>query len=352
MHEAILYEKLEKNKVKCTACHHKCLITPKHTGICGVRQNLNGKLYLLVYGKSAAFNIDPVEKKPLYHFLPQTQILSLGTVGCNFACKFCQNWEISQASKEIYRKLLREKKLELMEAEISELGYELPPQKIVDICIEKKLPSIAYTYNEPVIFTEYLYDTSKIAKKHNLKNVLVSSGYESEETLNLIRPYVDAMNIDLKSFSDDFYRKMSQARLDPVLDTIKNIHKLGIWIEITTLIIPKHNDSDKELKQIAEFIQRIDKNIPWHVTAFHPNYKMPDVPPTTHAALLKAHKIGKKAGLNYVYTGNIPDEKHSGTYCPNCNALLIKRNGYFVTMENLKEGKCSDCNEKIAGVWK
>ncbi|MBW2976703.1 AmmeMemoRadiSam system radical SAM enzyme [Candidatus Woesearchaeota archaeon] len=351
MHEAILYKKLENKKVACTACSQKCIIAPDNTGICGVRQNKNGKLYLLVYGKAISFNIDPIEKKPLFHFMPGTEIFSLGTVGCNFSCDFCQNWDISQITKELRKKLLKEKKIERMDAEVSSMGYELLPEKIVEICAEKNISSIAYTYNEPTIFFEYAYDTAKLAHKKGIKNVFVTNGYETEEALRLIKPCLNAVNIDLKSFSDEFYKKICKASLQPVLETIKLAYELGIWVEITTLVIPTKNDSDSELKKIAEFIAGIDENIPWHVTAFSPTYKMSDVPPTSYKTLIKAYNIGKKAGLKYAYVGNILDEEHSNTYCPKCNALLIKRSGYYTTIKNLEKGKCRKCSEKIAGVW-
>lgn len=352
MHQAILYKKLDNNKVQCTACKQNCTISPDNTGTCGVRQNKDGKLYLLVYGKASSANMDPIEKKPLYHFMPNTEIFSIGTVGCNFSCDFCQNWDTSQITKELKNKLLKEKKIADIDVEISNFGYEFQPEKIVEICIEKNIPGIAYTYNEPSIFFEYAYDTAKLANKKGIKNVFVTNGYETEEALKLINPYLDAMNIDLKSFSDEFYKKICKGRLQPVLDTIKLAHKLGIWIEITTLIIPGKNDSDKELNQIANFIANIDKNIPWHIIAFHPDYKMTNIPSTSLHTLEKAYNIGKKAGINYVYTGNILDDEHSNTYCPKCNTLLIKRSGYFVEIENFENGKCKKCNEKIAGVWK
>ena len=352
MHESILYKKLDSNKVVCTACKHKCVIGPDNTGICGVRQNKNGKLYLLVYGKAASFNIDPIEKKPLYHFLQGTKVFSLGTVGCNFACSFCQNWDISQASKELKLKLLKEKKPEIMGVEVSKYGYDLSPEKIVDICVKGKIPSIAYTYNEPIIFFEYLYDTSKLAHKKNIKNVFVSNGYESDDALELMKPYLNGINIDLKSFSDEFYRKICRAELKHVLETIKKVYELGIWLEITTLVIPGKNDSDSELRKIADFISGIDKNIPWHVSAFHPDYRMTDAEITRHTTLHKAVKIGRKSGLKYVYAGNIVDEDNESTRCPECKAVLIRRRGYLVEIENLKNGKCIKCNEEIAGVWR
>ncbi len=344
MHKAVLYEKLEEKKVRCLACRHKCVISHNSTGICGVRFNKDGGLYLLVYGRASGVNIDPVEKKPLYHFLPGSPVFSLGTVGCNFGCDFCQNWETSQASKEI--------KPENRLAEVPLLGDNLPPKEIVSQCIAKNIPSIAYTYNEPAIFFEYAYDTAKLAHSKGIKNIFVSNGYESEEALNLIKPYLDAMNIDIKSFNDAFYKKLCRARLQPVLETVKKAHEMGIWVEITTLVIPGHNDSDEELKKIAEFIVKIDKCMPWHISAFYPHYKMADVNPTSHDALIRAYDIGKRAGLKYVYVGNVYDDKRSATYCPKCNELLISRQGYDAEIKNLKNGKCSKCNEKIAGVWK
>jgi len=351
MHEAILYKQLEDCKVQCTACKQKCIIAENHTGICGVRQNREGKLYLLVYGKASAVNNDPVEKKPLFHFLPGTQIFSLGTVGCNFGCSFCQNWDLSQVSKEVKLRLLKEKKPELAKVEIGKFGYELLPEKIVETCKKYNIPSIAYTYNEPIIFFEYLYDTARLAKKAGIKNVLVSNGYESDEALELLKDYVDAMNIDLKSFSDEFYSKICKARLQPVLDTIKKAHALGIWIEITTLIIPTKNDSEEELTNIARFIASIDHTIPWHVTAFHPEYEMKDIPETNFESLLHAYRIGKKAGLHHVYIGNIVDEKHASTHCHNCKALLIKRIGHHVETNSFK-GICPECKEPVPGIWK
>ncbi len=351
MHEAMLYEKLKAKKVKCTACRQFCVIAESLTGLCGVRLNREGRLYLLVYGKTASAGIDPIEKKPLFHFLPGTPIFSIGTVGCNFGCLFCQNWIISQATRELRLRLMREKKLELMEAKVDELGYALSPKTIVESCVEKQIPSIAYTYNEPAVFFEYAYDTSKLAHGKGIKGVFVSNGYESEEALKTIRPYLEAMNIDLKSFSDDFYRKICQARLDPVLETIKLAHKLGIWVELTTLIIPGKNDSDGELRQIAEFIAGLDKDIPWHLSGFYPSYKMMDVPSTSRSALEKAHAIGKEAGLNYVYVGNVIDAERSSTCCPECGASLIRRMGFSAEVEQLKDGKCMACGMKVPGVW-
>ncbi len=347
MRQALLFEQ-KGNTLKCTACKQYCLISESQTGICGVRKNINNKLYLLVYGKASAVNIDPVEKKPLFHFLPGSEIFSLGTLGCNFACSFCQNYDISQATRELKLKFLDNKEQNLRLSKLTEYGQSLEPETIVEYCLENSIPSIAFTYNEPAIFFEYAFDTAKLAKKHGIKSVFVSNGYESDEALLKIRKFLDAINIDLKAFSNDFYLKTCRARLEPVLDTIKKVHSLGIWLEITTLVIPGKNDSREELKSISEFIAGIDKNIPWHLTRFHPDYKMLDTQETPLETLELGYKIGKEAGLNYVYLGNIASE-HESTCCPSCNKLLIKRNGYNVKVL-LKNGKCS-CGTKIPGVW-
>jgi pyruvate formate lyase activating enzyme len=349
MQKAMLFQKTG-DAVKCTACKHYCIIKEGGTGICGVRKNENGELYLIVYGKAAAYHIDPVEKKPLFHFLPGTTIFSLGTIGCNFGCTFCQNWDISQATREIKIKFREQKEQTIKIGELAEYGQTLEPEKIVEYCYENNIPSIAYTYNEPAIFFEYAYDTAKLAHKKGIKNVFVSNGYESEESLNKIKPFLDAMNIDLKAFTEEFYMKTCKAKLQPVLETIKLAKKLGIWVEITTLVIPNENDSEKELAQIAEFIAKIDKKMPWHITRFHPDYKMLDKEITPIQTLEKAYEIGKKAGLDYVYVGNA-STTHENTFCPKCNKMLIQRNGYNTKIISLKKGRC-ECGEKIPGIWK
>ncbi|MFT4303473.1 MAG: AmmeMemoRadiSam system radical SAM enzyme [Candidatus Woesearchaeota archaeon] len=351
MHQAKFYKKLEDNKVKCTACNQYCIISKGQTGICSVRQNIDGELMVLVYGNAVGVAIDPIEKKPLYHFLPGKEVFSFGTIGCNFQCSFCQNWDISQKSIEIKNKLMKEKKTEQLDFEIGKYGYKLSPQNIVKECLENNVDIIAYTYNEPTIFAEYVLDTAKLAKKSGIKNMFVSNGYESIELLKEMKDVIDAVNIDLKSFNQEFYREICKADLKPVLDTIKTIHKLGIWMEITTLIIPSKNDSENELKKIAEFIAGIDCNIPWHISAFHPMYKMNDIPSTKLKILEKAFLIGKKAGLKYVYIGNVINNEKSNTYCSNCNKLLIKRDYFKAEFMKIKENKCSHCDFEIKGVW-
>lgn len=324
MHECKLYKTLENGKVQCTACNHKCKIPLNKTGICNVRKNIDGHLVLLVYGFPVSENIDDVEKKPLFHFLPGSQTYSFGTVGCNFKCSFCQNYDISQV--------------------MDLFGKKTTAEKIVKKVIENKCESISYTYNEPTIWIEFAKDVAKRAKEKGLKNILVTNGYETKECMDFISEFINAMNIDLKSFSEEFYN--CKARLKPVLDTIKYAKEKGVWIEITTLLIPGENDSMEELEKIAKFISSIDKNIPWHITRFFPMYEMTKKSPTEIQKLMEAEKIGKKY-LNYVYVGNIQGEK--STFCPKCKKEVVKR---FDKIEvRMKKGICPNCHEKISGVF-
>ena len=293
MKECYLYEKLPQNNVRCHTCSHFCFITPRKRGLCGVRENQKGKLYLLVYGKAIAVNIDPIEKKPLYHFLPGTYTFSFSTIGCNLSCRWCQNAEISQISK----------KLPNIESFPSQI---LLPEDIVKQARKFECPSISYTYTEPTIFLEYALDTMKLARKAGLKNIWVSNGYMSRKTLKKILPYLDAINVDLKSFSEKTYQKYCGAKLKPILENLKIIAKQKIHLEITTLVIPGVNGSTKELEQIAQFVANtLGKNIPWHISRFFPAYKMPDTPITPLSTLKRAQKIGQKAGLKYIHLGNI-----------------------------------------------
>lgn len=353
MKKAVLYKKLTGGKVRCLACSFNCVIPEGNFGVCGVRENKGGDLYLLVYGKPCAVHVDPIEKKPLFHFLPGSEIFSIGTYGCDFGCEFCQNDSISQptriAKKEFAKDISAQR--EKIHA-ICGQGVDLPPEEIVERCVKEGIPSIAYTYNEPAVFFEYAYDTAKLGHAKGLRNVFVSNGFESLEALKKIRPYLDAINIDLKSFREDFYRDICHAGLKPVLDNIKHCYDMGIWTEVTTLVIPGHNDSDSELSKIAGFIASISKDIPWHVTAFYPCYNMLDVPRTPEKTLLRAYGIGKKAGLNYVYTGNIPGLGHENTFCPKCGETLIERASMSVLRNFLKNGKCPKCKFKPSGIWK
>jgi pyruvate formate lyase activating enzyme len=304
-------------------------------GICGVRENINGTLYSVAYGKLIAHAVDPIEKKPLFHFLPRSFAYSIATVGCNFCCLYCQNHDIAQMPK--LKKPI--------------LGDEVNPQEIVDVAKNMRCESIAYTYTEPTIFFEYAYETAKLASKVGIKNIFVTNGYISEEALRTIAPYLDAANIDLKSFNDRFYQKICGARLNPVLDTIRVYKELGIWIEITTLVIPSLNDSKKEFKQIATFIQNLDTAIPWHISRFSPAHKLSNLPPTSIDTLNTAKKIGLETGLKHIYQGNIPG-KRENTYCHNCGRLLIGRYNYQTTEYNIKDSKCPSCNNKIDGIWR
>ena len=337
MSEAMFYEKLEDKKVKCGLCSHRCVIVDSNRGICGVRENRDGKLFSLVYGKVVASAVDPIEKKPLFNFLPGTKAYSIATVGCNFRCRNCQNFDIAQLPKE--RNII--------------VGRDMSPETVVSAAKQNNCASIAYTYSEPTIFFEYAYDVAKLAAEEGLKNVFVTNGYITREPLEKIAPYLDAANIDLKSFSDEFYRNNCGARLQPVLDAIKRYKKLGIWVEIATLIIPSMNDSEDELRKIAEFIKNeAGEETPWHITQFHPMYKLIDVPRTPVETLRRAREIGLEAGLKYVYEGNVPGENGENTYCPNCKKPLIQRYGYRIQENKIKNGACSYCGTKIDGVHK
>lgn len=294
MKECLLY-KPSGDIIECLTCSHYCRIQPYKTGICGVRENQKGKLFNLTYGRIIAEHIDPIEKKPLFHFLENTFTLSIASAGCNFKCQWCQNWDISQCVRETFSR-----------NEIANtIGAEMEPEQIIADAQKNECPSISYTYTEPTIFLEFAFDTMKLAKNHNLKNIWVSNGYMSKETIKLISPYLDAINIDLKGFNEDNYLKYSGARLQPVLDNIREFQKRNIHLEITTLVIPGINDSDKELKDIAEFIFKTSPFIPWHISRFFPAYKMTEVPSTPIETLQKAEKIGKKTGLKYIHLGNI-----------------------------------------------
>ncbi|MEW6008758.1 MAG: AmmeMemoRadiSam system radical SAM enzyme [Candidatus Omnitrophota bacterium] len=331
--EAMLYERLEADRVHCFLCSHHCKISPSQFGICAVRKNEAGSLKTLVYAEAIAAAIDPIEKKPLYHFFPGSTSFSIATVGCNFRCGFCQNWQISQANKK----------------KNGSLGYELIPEEVVRQAKSSGSKSISYTYTEPTIFFEYAFDTSQIAKKQGIYNNFVTNGYMTKEALETVYPFLDAANVDLKSFSEDFYKKICGARLAPVLDSIRLMRKFDIWVEITTLIVPGLNDSEDELKKIAEFIASVGIEIPWHVSRFHPDYKITDNKPTPIQTLRLAKSIGEAAGLRYVYMGNVFEGNN--TYCYNCKGLLIERQGLSITKVLLQEGKCPTCKSTIDGVF-
>jgi pyruvate formate lyase activating enzyme len=335
MKEAMFYEKLDDKKVRCFLCAHNCIIKDDKRGICYVRKNVEGTLYTLVYGRVVSMNVDPIEKKPLFHFLPSSTSFSIASVGCNFRCEHCQNFEISQYPKE-------------HEGEI--LGQYVTPEAIVGDAQRYGCKSISYTYTEPTIFFEFAYDCAKLAHEKGIKNVFVSNGYTSPEATKVIAPYLDGNNIDLKG-DNNFYNKICGARLEPVKDTIKLMKQLGVWVEVTTLIIPDYNDSEETLRDIAEYIKSVDPFIPWHVTQFYPTYKLTDKPRTPIKTLRRAKDIGYETGLKYLYEGNVPGEGGENTYCHNCKKLLIKRFGFSIIENRMKNGRCPECGIDIRGVW-
>jgi len=335
MREAMLYDKLSDARVRCHLCRHSCVISEGHTGICAVRRNEGGRLTTLVFDKVAALGADPIEKKPLFHFYPGSLALSVATMGCNFACLHCQNAGLSATPAQT--------------GTIE--GRRLSPAKIVAEAVTKGCRSISYTYSEPTIFAELALETARLAHDRGIANNFVTNGYQSPELIDAMEGLIDAANIDLKSFAPTFYRDVCGAKLDGVLDTITRLFRAGTWLEITTLIIPTHNDSDEELRQIAGFIAGIDENIPWHVSRFHPTHLMRNVPATPPSTLFRAKQIGHAEGLQHVYTGNIPGRGGENTDCPGCQALLIERQGFYVSKNRLVGGRCPDCNHSIAGVF-
>ena len=335
MKEALLYEKLDDGKVKCNLCAHHCKIAPGKWGICNVRENIVGTLYTHVYGRTIARHTDPVEKKPLYHFYPGTRAFSIGTAGCNFHCDFCQNCEISQVTSP----------------RILELGSTASPEEIVEEALDAGCKSIAYTYTEPTIFFEYCNDIGLLTRKAGLKNILVSNGFMTKEMLDMATPWLDAINVDLKAFNEEAYRRLMGGRLQPVLENMKYIVGKGIWLEVTSLIIPGVNDSAGDLHQMAHFVaDELGVDVPWHISRFFPGYKMQDVPPTPLGTLQRAVEAGKEAGLNYIYVGNVPASADQNTLCPGCGAVLIERVGYNVLFNHIKKGHCPDCGYEIAVV--
>lgn len=336
LQDAMLWESVSGNKVRCKLCPFGCLIDEGRTGRCQVRKNIKGRLYSLNYHYLCAANVDAIEKKPLFHFQPGSLSYSIACPGCNFQCSFCQNWQISQMMRE-------EKTL---------YGKSIPPEVIVDQAVRTGCSSIAYTYTEPTVFFELAYDTSRLAHERGLKNVFVSNGFISIEALETIRPYLDGINVDLKSFRETFYQRICKARLGPVLDSLRWLSSNGVWLEITTLLVPNQNDSDEELRDIAEFIvKELSVDVPWHISRYHPDYRYSASPPTPISSIKRAIEIGKSAGLRYVYGGNIPGDPSENTYCWKCGSLLIGRYGFTILENNItSDNACPDCGARIAGV--
>ena len=334
--EALLYESLTQKRVRCNLCAHHCVTADGKKGVCQVRENRNGVLYTLAYGRTITQHVDPIEKKPLFHFLPGSTAYSVATPGCNFRCRWCQNWEISQMPRE--RDLIA--------------GREATPEQIVASALETGSRSIAYTYTEPTIFFEYAYDTARLAHEAGLANLYITNGYMTSEMLDLFHPYLDAANVDLKAFREKTYHHYVGAGLQPVLDSMKMMKRLGIWLEVTTLVIPDLNDDSAELRDAARFVsQELGPETPWHISRFFPHYEMIDRPPTPIDTLQQAREIGLEEGLHYVYVGNIPDDSGQNTYCPECGRLLIQRQSYRIAENITREGCCPTCGTSIAGVW-
>lgn len=344
MKQADLWEKLDGGKVRCRLCAHGCVIGPEKRGICQVRENRGGALYTLVWGRPVAASADPIEKKPLYHFLPASKSFSIATVGCNFRCAFCQNWQISQQQIEDGGPIPG-----------GGPGGMVMPKEIVEEAVASGCKSMSYTYTEPTVFFEYARDCMKLAVEAGLKNVFVTNGYESAVCLDACKGLLHAANVDLKAFNDAFYKTECQARLQPVLDTLKRMHQAGVWVEVTTLLIPGRNDDPGELKDLAGFIAgELSPNTPWHISAYTPRYKYSNGGPvsTSVASLERALNIGREAGLRHVYTGNVPGHESSDTRCPACNDVVIKRQGFYVGRSELLDGKCASCGAPVAGVWR
>ena len=353
MRDALFYETLEQQRVRCTLCPHLCKVAPGHRGACGVRVNRDGKLYTLVGDRTVAQEIDPIEKKPLFHFLPGSQAYSIATVGCNLRCLFCVNWEISQSPKgqpadmgDFSCRPLAEQPPDMEPAQLAS------PEAIVAEALARRCASVAYTYTEPTIFFELALATAKAAKAAGLKNLFVTNGFIMPEALRMIAPYLDAANIDLKSFRDSYYRRVCGASLQPILEAIRLYKQLGVWIELTTLLVPGRNDEAQELRDLAGFIKTdLGDEVPWHLSRFFPTYKMANVPSTPLETLRAARRIGLEAGLKFVYLGNVSEEGGEDTSCPNCRAVVIRRVGLTMIENRLKDSACPACRQPLAGVW-
>ncbi|AMK10696.1 AmmeMemoRadiSam system radical SAM enzyme [Pseudodesulfovibrio indicus] len=336
MIEARLWKPLKDGAVQCRLCNHFCAVKPGARGKCGVRENREGTLWSLNYDKVAAVNLDPVEKKPLYHFLPGTRTFSFATMGCNLSCTFCQNWSLSQPPR----------------TDGTIRGQRTSPEELVDEAVRRGAASISYTYSEPTIFFELMQDTARLARVAGLKNIMVSNGFMSPECLEALGPDIDAINVDLKCYTESFYEEISGARLKPVLDNLRTIkHELKWWLEVTTLLIPGRNDSPEELDRLTDFLAtEIGADTPWHISRFHPDYRMTSAPPTSGGSLEAAYAVGKAKGLKYVYIGNMPGSNRQTTLCPGCGREVIDRSGFSANMHGLRHGRCAACGEPVDGV--
>lgn len=329
-------------KVQCELCPKNCVIDPGQSGECRVRVNIDGVLRTVVYGYPCTISVDPVEKKPLAHFLPGTGILSIATVGCNLHCKNCQNWEISQANPE-----------EIPAVFYSRRKLYWSPQDLVDVTRKANCPSLAYTYTDPIVYYEYTYDTAKLAHEAGLRNVLVTAGYINSEPWERLLDFVDAANIDLKAMTDEFYREVCSGTLKPVLNALVMAKAKGVWVEVTNLLIPTLNDKPEQIRQLVRWVRNnLGAETPVHFSRFFPRHRMLNLPPTSLKTLDTAREIAMEEGLQYIYIGNIASKEGQNTYCPNCRSLILERSGYNILQNNLKDGSCPKCGNRIHGVWK
>ncbi|RJP28575.1 MAG: AmmeMemoRadiSam system radical SAM enzyme [Candidatus Omnitrophota bacterium] len=333
-HEARHYEKMEGKKVLCKLCPKECRVADQERGYCGVRENIGGVYKTLVYGRPCSLHVDPIEKKPLFHYLPGSAAFSLATAGCNIECKFCQNWDISQFRPEQIRM------------------FDLSPQATAQLAKETRSQTIAYTYSEPVIFYEYMLDAAIEGRKNGIGSVMISNGYIQEKPLRELLPHLTGVKIDFKAFTETFYKEVCNGELAPVLEALKIIRAMNKWLELVVLIIPTLNDSDAENRDMAKWIlDNLGPDVPIHLTRYHPMYKMKNIPNTPERTLERLRKIMKDEGLHYVYIGNVPGHPAENTHCPKCDELLIRRLGYRIMMEGLENGECKKCHTKIVGVW-
>jgi pyruvate formate lyase activating enzyme len=335
--EALLYDRLDDNEVRCRLCCHRCVIADGRRGICRVRENRGGVLHSLVYGRLVARHVDPIEKKPLYHFLPGSLSYSIATVGCNLRCRFCQNADIAQMPADRGGAIL---------------GETATPAQVVEAAGRAGCRSISYTYTEPTVFFEFALATARLARDRGLRNVFVTNGYMTPEAIELLAPVLDAANVDLKGFTQKYYKGICGADLAHVQETLRRMRAAGIFVEVTTLIVPGLNDDPGELEALAGFlVEDLGPDTPWHISRFHPTYRLTDRPPTPVETLHRAHAIGRAAGLRYVYVGNVPGDEGESTRCPGCAAMLVERRGFRVGKVRLKDGRCAGCGTAIEGVW-
>ncbi len=332
--EVMFYTKLDNLKIQCGICPKKCIVPDGQRGYCGNKENRKGQYYCLAYSHPCQARLDPVEKKPFFHYLPSSRVYSIGTTGCNLNCRYCQNWQLARSTPEQIETIY------------------LPPDMVVQKSVEADASAIAYTYTEPTIFYDYMFESARKGAEKGLGNIMISNGYINPEPLKKLCKHLSAVKIDLKSFSDSFYRTYCDASLEPVLNTLKNLKDIGIWFEIVALIIPALNDSPDEIKQMCAWIdENLGENVPLHFTRFYPAYKMKDIKPTPVETLERCHGIAKKQGLNYVYIGNVANHPLLSTYCPNCGKMLIKRIGFDVVENHITDSRCPGCKTTIPGVW-